>query len=163
MLLIWKYKIVIPILYQQHQKRLYLLQIQHGSMELWPERGFSVCMHSDLDLWDMTLVQGHDTPLGHAQQLCIIFIQFGRGDVIIFASKPFIRSIVHQVVKKCLSDWPTDPISFWHEAVNKHIVYTSGMEISGCPFAWCDQIYEQANGFMTQVARLANYLDEVHL
>ena len=25
---------------------------------------------SDLDLRDMTLDQGHDTPLGHGQQLC---------------------------------------------------------------------------------------------
>ena len=29
-------------------------------------------MHCDLDLGDMTLGQGHDTPLGHGQQLCEI-------------------------------------------------------------------------------------------
>ena len=29
-------------------------------------------MHFDLDLGDMTLGQGHDTPLGHGQQLCEI-------------------------------------------------------------------------------------------
>ena len=32
-----------------------------------------VCVHCDLDLGDMTLGQGHDTPLGHGQQLCEIF------------------------------------------------------------------------------------------
>ena len=29
-------------------------------------------MHCDLDIRDMTLGQGHDTPLGHGQQLCEI-------------------------------------------------------------------------------------------
>ena len=29
-------------------------------------------MHCDLGLGDMTLVQGHDTPLGHGQRLCEI-------------------------------------------------------------------------------------------
>ena len=33
---------------------------------------FWVCVHYDLDLGDMTLGQGHDTPLGHGQQLCEI-------------------------------------------------------------------------------------------
>ena len=30
-------------------------------------------MHCDLDLGHITLGQGHDTPLGHGQQLCKIF------------------------------------------------------------------------------------------
>ena len=29
-------------------------------------------MHFDLDLGDITLGQGHDTPLGHGRQLCEI-------------------------------------------------------------------------------------------
>ena len=29
-------------------------------------------MHCDLDLGDMTLDQGHDTPLGHVQLLCAV-------------------------------------------------------------------------------------------
>ena len=33
---------------------------------------FWVCVHCDLDLEDMTLAQGHNTPLGHGQQLCEI-------------------------------------------------------------------------------------------
>ena len=33
---------------------------------------FWVCVHCDLGLSDMTLGQGHDTPLGHGQQLCEI-------------------------------------------------------------------------------------------
>ena len=33
---------------------------------------FWVCVHCDHDLRDMTLGQGHDTPLGYGQQLCEI-------------------------------------------------------------------------------------------
>ena len=33
-------------------------------------RYHTVCLHCDLDLGDMTLGQGHDTPLVHGQQLC---------------------------------------------------------------------------------------------
>ena len=46
-----------------------LSQSNMGSEELWPGHRFSVYMHCDLDLGDMTLSQGHDTPLGHEQQL----------------------------------------------------------------------------------------------
>ena len=35
-----------------------------------PDTGFLVCVHCDLD--NMTLGQGHDTPLGHGQQFCEI-------------------------------------------------------------------------------------------
>ena len=48
------------------------IQIQLGSEEVLPGHGCLVCMHCDLDLGDMTLGEGHDTPLGHAQQLCEI-------------------------------------------------------------------------------------------
>ena len=37
--------------------------IQHGSDALWHVHGFWLCVHCNLDLGDMTLVQGHDTPL----------------------------------------------------------------------------------------------------
>ena len=46
-----------------------IINIKHGSEELWPGHGFSVYMHCDLDLGDMTLAQGHDTPLGQGKQL----------------------------------------------------------------------------------------------
>ena len=49
-----------------------IIQIQLGSEELWPGHWFPVCVHCDLDLEDMTLGQGHDTRLGHGQQLCEI-------------------------------------------------------------------------------------------
>ena len=49
-----------------------IIQIKLGSEGLWPGHGFSVCVHCDLDLGDMTLDQGHGTPLGHWQQLCEI-------------------------------------------------------------------------------------------
>ena len=47
------------------------------SEKLWPEHGFWVCVHCDIDLGDMTLgqgydSQGHDTPLSHEQRLCEI-------------------------------------------------------------------------------------------
>ena len=32
---------------------------------LWPIHGFWVCVYCDIDLGNMTLHQGHDTPLGH--------------------------------------------------------------------------------------------------
>ena len=40
-----------------------IIHIQHCSKELWPKHRFRVCKHCDLDLWDMTLSQGHDKPL----------------------------------------------------------------------------------------------------
>ena len=56
-----------------------IIQIQLGSEELWPGHGFSVCVHCDLDLGDITLGQGHDTPLRHGQQLCEIISRSDKG------------------------------------------------------------------------------------
>ena len=42
------------------------------SEELWTGHRFPVYVHCDLDLGDMMLGQGHDTWLGHGQQLCQI-------------------------------------------------------------------------------------------
>ena len=53
-------------------KCVIIIQIQLGSEELWPGHGFSVCLHCDIDFWDMTLGQDHDTLMGHGQQLCEI-------------------------------------------------------------------------------------------
>ena len=39
-----------------------IIQIQLGNEELWSWNGFWVCVHCDLDLGDMTLGQGYDTP-----------------------------------------------------------------------------------------------------
>ena len=44
----------------------------HGSEELRPRHHFRACMQCNLDLRDTTLGHGHDTPLGHGQQLCEI-------------------------------------------------------------------------------------------
>ena len=43
-----------------------IIQIQHGSKELWPGHGFWLCVHSGIDLLgtSMTLIQGQDIPLG---------------------------------------------------------------------------------------------------
>ena len=40
--------------------------------KLWRKHRFWLCVHCGLDLSDMTLGQGHDTPLCHGQQLCEI-------------------------------------------------------------------------------------------
>ena len=47
-----------------------IIQIKLRNEE--PGHRFWVCVHCDLALGDMTLGQGHDTPLGHGQQLCEI-------------------------------------------------------------------------------------------
>ena len=47
-----------------------IIQIPLYNDELWPVDRFSVYAHCDPDLGDMTLCQGHDTPLVHGQQLC---------------------------------------------------------------------------------------------
>ena len=39
----------------------------------------SICVHSDIYLWEMTLVQGHDTPLGHGKQLGEILTRLDKG------------------------------------------------------------------------------------
>ena len=54
-----------------------IIQIQLGSEKLWPGHRFPVCVHCDLG--DMTLGQGHDTPLGHGQQLCAIISRLDKG------------------------------------------------------------------------------------
>ena len=55
------------------------VQIEQGSTKLWPGHGSPVCVHCDLDLGDMTLGQGHDTPLGHGQQMCEIISRSDKG------------------------------------------------------------------------------------
>ena len=49
-----------------------IIKIQLGTEELCPEHRFSIYVHCDLNLGDMTLGQGHDTPLKNGQQLCEI-------------------------------------------------------------------------------------------
>ena len=50
----------------------YIIQIQHCRKELWTGKRCWVCVHCDLDLGDVTLVQCHNTPLGHGHQFCEI-------------------------------------------------------------------------------------------
>ena len=58
---------------------LNIIQIQLASEELWPVHGFPVRVHCDLDLGDMALGQGHDTPLVQGQQLCEIISRSDKG------------------------------------------------------------------------------------
>ena len=55
---------------------LNIIQIQHCSEEMWPGHGFWLYVHCNLDLGDMTLAQGHDTLLGHGQQVCVILSRY---------------------------------------------------------------------------------------
>ena len=57
-----------------------IIKIQLGSMELWPGHGFVyVCTVTLIDFGDVTSGQGHDTPLGHGQQLCEILSRSDKG------------------------------------------------------------------------------------
>ena len=47
-----------------------IIQIKVGNEELRPGHRCLVNEHCDLDLGDMALGQGHDTPLGYGQQVC---------------------------------------------------------------------------------------------
>ena len=49
-----------------------IIQIQLGSEELWPGHRFWVYVYCDLEIRDISLGPGHDTPLGHGQLLCEI-------------------------------------------------------------------------------------------
>ena len=54
-----------------HKLDMYdFIKVTLGSKDFWPGHRFWVCVRCDLD--DMTLGQGHDTPLGHGQQLSTI-------------------------------------------------------------------------------------------
>ena len=48
-----------------HPRVMENIQIQLCSGEICLGHRFSVNVHNDLDLGDMTLGQGHDTALGH--------------------------------------------------------------------------------------------------
>ena len=80
-----------------------IIQIQLGSEELWPWHGFPVCVHCDLDLGDMTSGQGHDTPLGHGQQLCEIL---SRSNLAVRSYGPDTDFQYVCIVTLTLEEWP---------------------------------------------------------
>ena len=49
-----------------------IIQIQLNSKKLWYRQRFYLRVHFDLDHGNLTLDQGHDTPLGRVQQVCEI-------------------------------------------------------------------------------------------
>ena len=71
---LWRYDLSSRSWYTLGPKAIIVLniQIQHCSEKLWSGNGFGVCVLADLDIGDMTLVQGHNIPLGHWHQLCKI-------------------------------------------------------------------------------------------
>ena len=80
-----------------------IIQIQHASEKLWPAHRFSVSVHFDLDLGDMTLGQGHDIPLGRGQQLCEIL---SRSNMAVGSHCPDIDSWYVCTVTLTLEIWP---------------------------------------------------------
>ena len=103
--------------------------MQLGSDEFWPGQRFSVNVHCDLDLRDMTLRKGHDTPLGHEQQLCEIL------------SSPnlAVRSYCPDTHLQCdldRGDITLDQVhdTLWHMENNSKILSRSGKWVrSYCP------------------------------
>ena len=85
MCLLWPWPWIWPLVKAWHIPGSWItivwniIQIQHGSEELWPGQGFWVCVHCDIHLGNMTLGQGHYTPLGHGQQLCEILSRSDKG------------------------------------------------------------------------------------
>jgi hypothetical protein len=53
-----------------------IIPIHAFSENLWPGQCLNHYDHSDLDLWLITLDQGHDTSLGPGQQCCEILFKF---------------------------------------------------------------------------------------
>ena len=56
-----------PLVHGQQLFKLYWnnIDIQHNIRELWPRQGLWLCVQCDLDLGDMNVGQGYDTPIGH--------------------------------------------------------------------------------------------------
>jgi hypothetical protein len=53
-----------------------IIPIHSFSENLWPRQCLNHYEHSDLDLWQITLGQSHDTSLGPGQQACEILFKF---------------------------------------------------------------------------------------
>ena len=62
-----------------------VIYIQHQSIDFKPRHGIWQPVYCDLDLWNMTLGWGQDTPLGHRQPLCKIL---SRSHIAIWGSDP---------------------------------------------------------------------------
>ena len=90
---------------------------------------FWVCVHCDHDLRNMTFGQGHDTPLGHGQQLCEVLSRsnlamrsnglgtdFGYVCTVTLTSEiwPWVKVMTHPSVidNKCVKYYP-DPTWQW--------------------------------------------------
>ena len=77
-----------------------IIQIQNCNKELCPDTDFGyVTVHCDLNLGDMTLGQGHDTPFDHGQQLCEILSRS-------FMAVGVIRHRFWHVCTVTLEIWP---------------------------------------------------------
>ena len=108
-----------------------IIQIQHGSEELWPRHGFRVCVHCDLDIRDMTLGEGHDTPLGHGRQVCEIL---SRSNMAVRSYGPDMDFGYLCTVTLTLEIWPwvkvmTHPWVMDNNCVKYYPDQTSGYEI----------------------------------
>ena len=77
----------------------------------WPRHEFLVCVHCDIDLGDMTLGQGHDTPFGHGQQLCEII---SRSNFALRRYGPDTDFGYVCIVALTLEIWPSVGSRLWH-------------------------------------------------
>ena len=104
---IWPWHKVMTRTRVMDNNRWNIIQIQLGSEELWPWHGFSVYASCNLDLWDMSLCQGHDTTLGHGQQLCEIL---SRSNFAVRSCGPNLDFGYVWTVTLTLEIWPWDKV-----------------------------------------------------
>ena len=89
-----------------------LCELSPWSKDLWPRQGLWLCMLCDLG--NITLDQGHDTPLGHGQQLCEILSRSNKAVGSCVARTDFCYVYT---VTMILEIWPwfkvTTPLGHW--------------------------------------------------
>ena len=73
------------------------------AVELWRKYGCQVCVHCDIAIGNMTLGQGHDTPLSHGQQLCEIL---SRSNLAVRSFRPDTYIWYVSTVILALEVWP---------------------------------------------------------
>ena len=92
-----------------------IIQIKHGSEELWPGHGFSAWLHCDLDLGDMTLgTQGVWHTLGPWKTIVCNIFQIKHGSKELLEIWPWVKVMTHPWVKdnNCVKYYP-DPTRQW--------------------------------------------------
>ena len=93
------------------------IKIQHGSKKLRPGHKFWLCRLWPWP-WDMTLAQGHDTTLGHWQQLYEMHI-LSRSNVVLTGLETHTCKLAKCELKFSFASW-----KYWHSKKNSSsIIY----------------------------------------